>query len=236
MQLKLKHITSILILAFFALLGGGSFDDGDFTLMWVFGAILVIAGVIGVISENNKEKERRQKANEQLQARMKKEQQEKEEFDAWFEEYMAENGAPDKTIITEANKKEGAIFVHEKSRRLFLIGRHYDFKDILSCTFTDNPTVIKGAVSAVTKSKTGSTIGRAIVGDVIAGPAGAIIGGTTGKKVTEFKQENDRTIHDYTVVININSIATPILRINTGSNGRLTNEIVGLMNVIISRK
>lgn len=107
---------------------------------------------------------------------------------------------------------------------------------ILCLVLSDNPQVIKGNITAVTKSKNGSVIGRAIVGDVVAGPAGAIIGGTTAKKNTEFIQGNDRTIHDYTVIINMNSIVEPIIRIHTGEDGRLTNEIVGLMNVIISRK
>ena len=79
-------------------------------------------------------------------------------------------------------------------------------------------------------------IGRSIIGDVMAGPAGAVIGGTTGKKQTEFTQGNDYTVHDYTVIININSISDPIIRIHTGKDGTLTNEIVGLMNVILSRK
>ena len=46
----------------------------------------------------------------------------------------------------------------------------------------------------------------------------------------------DRTIHDYTVIINVNSISNPVIRVHTGERGKLTNEIVGLMNVIIARK
>ena len=34
----------------------------------------------------------------------------------------------------------------------------------------------------------------------------------------------------------MDSIAEPIIRIHTGENVKTTNEIVGLMNVIISRK
>ena len=49
-------------------------------------------------------------------------------------------------------------------------------------------------------------------------------------------QEKDVTYHDYTVIINVNSITNPIIRITTGEDGKLTNDIVGLMNVIITRK
>jgi hypothetical protein len=79
-------------------------------------------------------------------------------------------------------------------------------------------------------------LGRSVVGSVLGGTAGAIIGGTTAQQKTEYIQEDDRTIHDYTVIININSISNPVIRIHTGRDGKLTNEIVGLMNVIISRK
>ena len=48
--------------------------------------------------------------------------------------------------------------------------------------------------------------------------------------------EYDKTEHDYTVIINVDSISEPVIRIHTGRDGKLTNEIVGLMNVIISRK
>ena len=34
----------------------------------------------------------------------------------------------------------------------------------------------------------------------------------------------------------MNSISEPVIRIHTGERGKLTNEIVGLMNVIISRR
>ena len=70
----------------------------------------------------------------------------------------------------------------------------------------------------------------------MAGPAGAIIGGATAKKHTEHIQGKSFTFHDYSVLINVNSISEPIIRINTGRRKELANEIVGLMNVIISRK
>ena len=91
---------------------------------------------------------------------------------------------------------------------------------------------------STTKSSNGNAIGRAVVGGVIAGGAGAVIGGTTGKKNTEtiYKQKDDIVKHDYTVIINVNSISNPIVRINLGDNGKLVNEIVATMNVIIMNK
>lgn len=77
-------------------------------------------------------------------------------------------------------------------------------------------------------------IGRAVVGGVLAGGAGAVIGGTTAAKdtVTVATHANDTVIHDYTVVINVNSFSNPVVRIPLGKDK--VNEIVGLMNVIIN--
>ena len=76
---------------------------------------------------------------------------------------------------------------------------------------------------------------RAIVGGVLTGGVGAVVGGATARKETTVKQENDKVIHDYTVIVNINSLSEPIVKIPLGSDGAKVNEIVGLMNVIISR-
>ena len=153
---------------------------------------------------------------------------------------MDKHGVPDTTIFWKDYDINSEINVYENQKKVFIMGKEYSFSDILSCTFTDNPTTIKGKMTAISNSKgdNGNTIGRAIVGGAIAGPAGAIIGGTTAKRQTqtEYKQDNDVTYHDYTVIINVNSITNPIIRIHTADDGKLTNDIVGLMNVIITRK
>jgi type II secretory pathway pseudopilin PulG len=232
--MKRRILYSILIVAIFGILGGASLgDDGS---DWLLIIAIVAFAILAAIVQLSVEKSKREQA--ELERKRREEEREKAEkaYRAWYSRYVAENGAPDKTIEIEEFNRDNVIHVHEAAKQIYICGKTYDFKDIISCTFSDSPTVIKGAVKAVTKSNDGSTIGRAIVGDVIAGSAGAIIGGTTGKKTTEFHQENDRTVHDYTVVININSIANPVLRIHTGEDGKLTNEIVGLMNVIIARR
>ena len=235
--MKIRFLLSSVALALFAMMGGGSVDEDGSLSAWVwiviigFVVIFVIAAIQGIVHED----EERERSNAELERKKQQEAEKKSAYDTWFQTYSVQHGVPDKSIIIEANEIEGCIHIHESKKEIFLKGQTYPFKDIMSCTFSDNPTIIKGAVTAVTKSKNGSAIGRAIVGDVIAGPAGAIIGGTTGKNTTEFKHENDRVIHNYTVLVNVNSIANPLVRIETREDGELTNEIVALMNVIMAR-
>lgn len=236
--MKIKILFSTIFLAIFGLLGGASIDEDGSLSGWVWIVLIgsVVAAIACVIQANAEEKNKREKAAAAREKRLALEAEQKARFEEWSSQYLAENGTPDKTIIVKPNDEMEIIHVHENKKQVYLKGRMYDFKDFINVKFTDSPTIIKGKTTATTKSNTGSTVGRAIVGDVIAGPAGAIIGGTTGKKTTEFKHENDRIIHDYTVVVNINSISTPIVRINTGTDGKTTNEIVGLINVIIARR
>lgn len=236
--MRSKSILSSLILLAFAILGAGSFDEHGNIAGWVWMIVIVIVVfffimMIEAIQEEEKRKEKKE------QARLKREEKLKaqtEEYETLKQQFLTTNGTPDKTLVIDKLDLNSEIHVYESSKRVFIHGKEYAFKDVMSCTFSDNPRVIKGKITAITKSKNGSVIGRAIVGDVVAGPAGAIIGGTTAKKNTEFIQGNDKTVHDYTVIINMNSIVEPVIRIHTGEDGKLTNEIVGLMNVIISRK
>ena len=236
--MKTKSILSSLILLGFVILGGGSFDEnGQLSgWVWVVGIIFVVVFIIVAISGSQEEARKKARKEQRRLEREKKLKIQTEEYNALKQQFLATNGTPDKSLVISNLDLNSEIHVYESSKKVFILGKEYSFKDVISCTFSDNPRIVKGKITAVTKSKNGSAIGRAIVGDVVAGPAGAIIGGTTAKKNTEYIQEDDKTIHDYTVIINVNSIVEPIIRIHTKEDGKLTNEIVGLMSVIISRK
>ena len=157
-------------------------------------------------------------------------------YNASRNDLISKYGEPDKTFIFEELNLQKEIIVFGKVNRIWLLGKDLPMSDILSCTFNDNQRIVKGNVSYETKTSTGNMAKRAIVGGVLTGGVGAVVGGATARKETTVKQENDKIIHDYTVIININSLSEPIVKIPLGTDGAKVNEIVGLMNVIISRK
>lgn len=241
--MKNKTILSVLLLLAFAIIGGGSTEELGIYLI-IVPIIGALAGIIAFVhskSISKKENKAKQEERERFQqlALAEKERLSKA-YEIQKNAFIDQHGIPDSTIYLKDYDINEEINVYESQKKIFIRGIEFGFKDIISCTFTDNPTTIKGKISSVSESKTdnGNAFGRAIVGGAIAGSTGAIIGGATAKRQTqtEYRQESDKTCHDYTVIINVNSITNPVIRINTGENGRLTNEIVGLMNVIISRR
>lgn len=197
--------------------------------------IVFVVVLIMILAQSNDKKARFL----QEQNRLKREEEKQikvDNYNALKCRFFCLNGTPDKTIIINELDINSEIHVYEEREKVFILGKEYSFSDILSCELNDDSRVIQGKVATETKSNNKNVIGRALVGAVVAGPAGAIIGGATAKKHTKHIQGKSFTFHDYSVLINVNSISEPIIRINTGRRKELANEIVGLMNVIISRK
>lgn len=181
----------------------------------------------------NEDKEKEKKNNDVKIAnelRNKKEIEYKNELELISKEY----GKITNKIELRENSKDNCILIFAETKKIWILGKTYDFKDIIGCSLSDNSHIEKGKVTYETKTSTGSMLGRAVVGGVLTGGVGAVIGGATAKKNTvAVPQGYDKVIHDYTVLVNINSLTTPIVRISCGSNGGKVNDIVAIMNVII---
>jgi hypothetical protein len=225
----------VFFLIFFCIL---CFAMGWTTLGWILVAVFVIFGIVlaSAIKDGNKKEEERKRKQEERKAQKQDEIERKTPiYNTKKDELVSKYGQPDKTIILEELNLEKEIIAFGKVNRIWLLGKDLPMSDILSCTFSDNHRIIKGSVSYETKTSTGNMAKRAVVGGVLTGGVGAVIGGATARKETTVKQENDKIVHDYTIIININSLAEPIVKIPLGTDGAKVNEIVGLMNVIINR-
>lgn len=150
---------------------------------------------------------------------------------------VSKYGEITKIIPIEEDDLNKSIIVFEKTNCVVINGLEMSMDDILRCTYVDNTRTEKGAVAYESKTENGSLIKRAIVGNLLLGSAGAIIGGATAKTTTTIvRQDNDTIYHDYTIIVNINSLSSPIIKINLGQDGSKVDEIIGLMNVIINRR
>lgn len=180
------------------------------------------------IDKNNQEEARTQE--------MIKFEKEKQKYDSAMSDLVNKYGNPDKVISLNGYDINNDIIAFGNAERIWITGKDLQMSDILNCTYNDNSYIEKGAVSYETRTKNGSMATRAIVGGVLTGGVGAMVGGATAKKNTIVNQEKDTLIHDYTVIINVNSLSEPIIRIPLGNDIDMVDDIVGLMNVIISRR
>lgn len=199
---------------------------------------LVLLMVIAAISSNDADQKREQRRKEARERRQKELEEKKQIYEIKKSEQCSRLGEADKVIALEEYNIDKEIAIFGQAEKIIIIGNEMSFSDILDYTADDDYKVIKGKTeyTSQTKSKNGSTVGRAIVGGVLAGGAGAIIGGTTAKKETKTiaHQKDDIIIHNYTVVVNVNSLTNPIITVSLGSDKTKLNEIVGVLNVIIN--
>ncbi len=207
-----------------------------------FAIIIVLGFFLAVFHWNYKESEAQSEARQKRSQELKAKQEEVLQtriipaYNKSRTELINKYGNPVKAFVLEQYNLNKEIIAFEESKRIWICGNDFPMKSILSCTFKDDQTVVKGQITSTTKTNSGNMVKRAVVGDVLLGGAGAIIGGSTASKSTITTQENDKVVHDYTVVINVDSLSEPIIRVHIGSNEKTVNEIVGLMNVIINRR
>ena len=136
-------------------------------------------------------------------------------------------GTPQQILITNY-KLTNSIIVFPESKIIYANAQIINYSDIISSEIKEESYTFKtGNTKIVTKNSNGSTMGRAIVGGMIAGPAGAIIGGTTSKKTSEvIDTTRQHTIKHYYVLINLTDIKNPLLKIDCGQNDPKYSELL----------
>ena len=152
-----------------------------------------------------------------------------------LDELVSKYGKPDKIINLEVLKINKSIIVFAEKKRLWLLGRDMPMESIIDCKIQDDEYSYDGGSYSETKTNTGSMLKRAAVGTLVAGAAGAVIGGATAKRTTTTFSAGSCTGHKYYVYININDLSEPVVKIDMGSDFNRANEILGLFSVIIER-
>lgn len=100
------------------------------------------------------------------------------------------------------------VRVFDSTKNVLINGKPFSFEEIQDCTIQIDEKVIQGKSETTYTTKTSgkSMVGRSLVGAAIAGPIGAVIGGTTAKKETTgiTKTIPDIINRKYYVTIGIN--------------------------------
>lgn len=127
------------------------------------------------------------------------------------------------------------IFVSESAKRIMINETVYDFNQILDCFLTDDSERVLSSTINREGSNTGNVIGRAVVGKILMGNAGAVVGGLTASKTATTSEQTIKDWHNYTLKIEIDSISTPVFHVPLGDNSELAYEMHALFKLILKR-
>lgn len=217
----------------------------EILLILLFLAMFILAAVVIIVTYNKSVAEERAAAAEAERAAAERTAAETEARRSAYarglaalREYL---GDADKTIVLEECDLDGEIRAYSAYRTVHILGGRYTFGDVLGCSVSDDYAVRRGDsvidLSGETSSDTGSVAGRAVVGGLIAGPAGALLGGATASSSTDLsgtvRHGDDTLLHDYTVRVTVRDIARPTIGIHVGSDATKASEIAALFDVII---
>lgn len=132
-------------------------------------------------------------------------------------------------------KIDKSFLIFESSKTVFFEGNSYKFKDIISFEVFDNSKTIYSASSAISSTNTGSMLGRAAMGGILFGGIGAAIGGVTAKKEIQISGSSTYTTHDYEIVITVNSLSTPTVKLSLLGQQDIVQEITSILLIILER-
>lgn len=208
--------------------------------------ILIVAIVIVMVLVFKEDSNNQQEAA--YQEERKQRQIEREEREKAYEAAMASALAELESKWGKCTKDIGInygrefhlsdrIFVFEESEKIALDGTLYDFKDIIGFSLLNKSKAVYNAYSTgKSKKDIGSMVARGIAGKMIGGNVGAVIGAMSTpdeyEDDTEYDIEED---NDYKIYVNVNSVASPTVRLDVGDFEDDAYEISNLLNVILTR-
>jgi hypothetical protein len=91
-------------------------------------------------------------------------------------------------------------------------------------------------VAQVTRTKTGSMLGRAAIGGLTLGVAGAVVGAITATKETQSSAANADYVPSYVVKIGVKSIEKPIITLHLYRDKEQAEALYAVMQTIIAMK
>jgi len=208
MKKYLRYITPMMILIAYATIAGGSMEEEDMVIVLSVLLGLILLFIIGIFV--NKSIDRKKALNKAA------------------EQFGHYTSAVEYDI-------EKFILYDETTNRLLLLNSIIDSTKIrkLNITRRDSQQTVTFKETQETKTSTGSVVGRSVAGALIAGPVGAIIGGSTAKQkqITKKVPDYHTVVGRYTIeVIDVDGISRGML-ITTHEKNHM-NTVSFLQNII----
>ena len=208
-------------------------------IVCLFSSIMVLGGLYRLISGDKEDELMRQEKEKKKQKALESEAKLIESYESSIKEYDLLYGILSAKFLIStygsSNYTDKYIFIYEASSHIIIRDIVYKFSDIITCELTNNSQTIYSSVESHTRTNTASTLGRAVVGGVLLGGAGAIIGGATANKRTIVNKQLAKTTNNYSIHLTVNKITDPYLSIKIGENENLARNLYSLFSVITER-
>lgn len=204
-------------------------------VLYIFFIILAVSLIHFYIKTNKAyEEEKKQKRQERTE-RFRREAKEQELAKESVRRELAERFGECSREIEFPSRLApiyNTIRIFEGSKTIMIQDKPYKFSDILEHQLRDDSHTVTSGGHYTEKSNTLGTVGRAVVGGVVAGGVGAVIGGMTGKKKGTVEPSVSKTVHNYTLYIHVKDFKNPIIAFKLGENHKLAEEIMGVLDII----
>lgn len=110
------------------------------------------------------------------------------------------------------------------------------FSSILDFSIDEDIKITGGnTATTTTKTSTGSTVKRGLVGGVLFGGVGALAGAATAKQSSQTIFDEKKEERYYSIPINIDSISSPIYTMYFGLDSSSCKRVAGMLTAIIRR-
>lgn len=160
-------------------------------------------------------------------------ERDKAAYNAWLASLENQYGKPDKVMQIGCNRDKNAVVVFDFIKKVILDHKEYDYAEILSAEVVENKFSLNGSQTVQTKTNLGSVVGRSLVGGLVAGPAGALIGGATASKTSIVTSTANEDVF-YEVVVKVRDLENPVhtLEVYTKEDA---NDLAGTLGYIINK-
>lgn len=207
-------------------------------LIFIFGAIIIFSIIAADMPKKTKQldeetKERRR----QLAEKFQKEAEEKDSLENQImTDLESKYGKCQKIIRFYSKYEKWYSPIRCFTDTIMLQDRIFKFNDILGFELKDDTNIITSGGVIKGESNTMNTVGRSVIGSAIAGSTGAILGGISSSRKYSISPSVSSTVHNYTLYINVNDLANPLIRYKLEEDYNLAMEIVGIIKIITQSK
>ena len=193
--------------------------------------------IIGYLKQRDIEKKKQKAEDERREKIQRKVDNEHEGF---IRELKDKYGSITRTIPSERYDDDfiihyDDILIFEQAKKVIFGKTEYSFSDILSCSMYDENQK-DAPIAQVTRTKTGSMLGRAAIGGLTLGVAGAVVGAITATKETQSSAANADYIPSYAVKIGVKSIENPIITLHFYRDKEQAETLYAVMQTILAMK